>query len=279
MRAEEVKAVLQSMGKRPTKRLGQNFLLDDSIVRRQVGFADLGPEDTVLEIGPGIGNLTDELLKTGAKVVAVEQDAEFCRFLTKRFGSRIQLVQADAVKAFLPGFDKVVSNLPYQISSPITFKLLEIGFDVAVLMLQREFAERMIAKAGTDEYGRLSVGVYYRANCEIVLNVPRHAFWPQPKVDSCIVKLVPKPRPFVVKDEEVFSRITSAIFSHRRKKISNSLKVDPAVARYLKPENQKSIETLPYASKRAEELTPEMIGELADAFFELTSSSERISSQ
>lgn len=272
MRAEEVKTVLQSMGKRPTKRLGQNFLLDDSVVRRCVGYADLSASDTVLEIGPGIGNLTDELLKTGAKVVAVEQDAEFCRFLTKRFGDRIQLVRADAVKAFLPGFNKVVSNLPYQISSPITFKLLGLGFDVAVLMLQKEFAERMVAKPGTPEYGRLSVGVYYRAGCEMVLNVPRHAFWPQPKVDSCVVRLVPRPPPFDVKDSEVFSRVTQAIFSHRRKKISNSLKTDPSVAGMMKPHHLEKLDSLPHSSKRAEELTPEQIGELSDAFLELTSS-------
>jgi 16S rRNA (adenine1518-N6/adenine1519-N6)-dimethyltransferase len=272
MRVEEVKAVLQSMGKRPTKRLGQNFLLDDSILRRSVAFAGLTDNDTVLEIGPGIGNLTEELLKTGAKVVAVEKDAEFCRFLTKRFGGRIQLVQADAVKAFLPEFNKVVSNLPYQISSPITFKLLGLGFEVAVLMLQREFAERMIAKPGTPEYGRLSVGVYYRADCKILLNVPRHAFWPQPKVDSCVVKLVPRPPPFKVRDAEVFARVTQAIFSHRRKKISNSFKTDPSVAGMLKPHHEDKLGTLPFASKRAEELTPEMIGELSDAFLELTSS-------
>jgi len=272
MRAEEVKSVLAGMGKRPTKRLGQNFLLDDSVVRRSVGFADLSENDTVLEIGPGIGNLTEELLKTGAKVVAVEQDAEFCRFLGRRFGSRVQLVQADAVKAFLPEFNKVVSNLPYQISSPITFKLLGLGFDVAVLMLQREFAERMIAKHGTPEYGRLSVGVYYRAKCEIMLNVPRHSFWPQPKVDSCVVKLVPRPPPFRVADEEVFSRVTQAIFSHRRKKVSNSLKTDPAVKSMLKPSHLDYLDALPYSSKRAEELAPEMIGELSDAFLKLTSS-------
>jgi len=277
MRAEEVKAVLQTIGKRPAKRLGQNFLLDDSVIRRSVGFAGLTEKDTVLEIGPGIGNLTEELLKTSAKVVAIEQDAEFCRFLNKRFGGRIQLVQADAVKAFLPEFNKVVSNLPYQISSPITFKLLGVGFDVAVLMLQREFAQRMIAKPGTPEYGRLSVGVFYRAECELVLNVPRHAFWPQPKVDSCVVRLVPRPPPFEVRDEEVFSRVTQAIFSHRRKKLSNSLKTDPSVAGMMKPHVESRLDTLPYSSKRAEELTPEMIGELSDAFLELTSSSERTS--
>lgn len=272
MRAEEVKAVLAAMGKRPTKRLGQNFLLDDSILKRSVELAGLTENDTVLEIGPGIGNLTEELLKTRAKVVAVEQDATFCRFLERRFGSRIQLVQADAVKAFLPEFNKVVSNLPYQISSPITFKLLGVGFEVAVVMLQKEFAQRMIARQGSPEYGRLSVGVYYRAECEISLNVPRHAFWPQPKVDSCVVRLSPRPSPFKVADEAVFSRVTQAIFSHRRKKISNSLKSDPSVSNLVRPHILQKLESLPYASRRAEELTPEMIGELADAFFELTSS-------
>lgn len=273
MRAEEVKAVLESIGKRPTKRLGQNFLLDDSVVSRSVGFANLSSQDTVLEIGPGLGNLTEELLKTGAKVVGVEQDFAFCKFLERRFGDRVRIVQADAVKAFLPEFNKVVSNLPYQISSPITFKLLDIGFDVAVLMLQREFAERMIARPGTEDYGRLSVGVYYRAECEIMLNVPRHAFWPQPKVDSCVVRLVPKPPPFKLKDRQVFYDVTRAIFSHRRKKILNSLKVDPAVASLVRSDTVSSLDKLPYASRRAEELSPEMIGELADALLDLSASS------
>jgi len=246
-------------------------------LRRSVESAQLTDKDTVLEIGPGIGNLTEELLKTGVKVVAIEQDSEFCRFLIKRFGSRIHLIQADAVKAFLPEFNKVVSNLPYQISSPIVFKLLKQTFEVAVLMLQKEFAERMVARQGTAEYGRLSVGVYYRANCEIVMKVPRHAFWPQPRVDSCVVKLMPRSSPFKVADAEIFSRVTQAIFSHRRKKISNSLKTDPSVASMIKPVHMDKLESLPYASKRAEELTPEMIGELSDAFMELTSSQQKTS--
>jgi len=273
MRADQVKSILESIGKRPTKRLGQNFLLDDSVVKRQVSYAHLKSDDVVLEIGPGLGNLTEELLGTGAKVVAVEQDGDFCRFLKKRFGDRIRLVQADAVKAFLPEFNKVVSNLPYQISSPITFRLLGIGFDVAVLMLQREFAKRMIAKPGTAEYGRLSVGIFYRAECEIMLNVSRDSFWPQPKVDSCIVKLVPKEPPFKVRDEDVFYRVTQAIFSHRRKMVSNSLRTDPSVSSLMSEAVVGKLDSLPYASKRAEELSPEMIGELADALLELSSSS------
>jgi 16S rRNA (adenine1518-N6/adenine1519-N6)-dimethyltransferase len=269
MRAEEVKTVLESIGKRPSKRLGQNFLLDESVIRRQVEYAHLRGGDTVLEIGPGIGNLTEEILRSGAKVVAVEQDAAFCRFLERRFGDRVKVIQADAVKAFLPSFDKVVSNLPYQISSPIIFKLLGTGFKVAVVMLQREFAERMVAKPGTGEYGRLSVGVAYRADCEIMFGVPRHAFWPQPGVDSCVVRLVPREPPFKVVDEQVFYKVTQAIFSHRRKKISNSLAKDPAVSDLVTPEVADQLVTLPYASERPETLTPAMIGELADALLAL----------
>jgi 16S rRNA (adenine1518-N6/adenine1519-N6)-dimethyltransferase len=272
MRAEEVKAILETIGKRPTKRLGQHFLLDESVIKRQISLAGLSSKDTVLEIGPGFGNLTEELLKTGAKVVAVEQDPAFCRFLVRRFGQRIQLIQGDAVKAFLPEFNKVVSNLPYQISSPITFKLLGEGFDVAILMLQREFAERMVAKPGTDDYGRLTVGVYYRSSCEIAFNVSRAAFWPQPKVDSCVVRLVPRPPPFKVKDEKAFFAVTQAIFSHRRKKVVNSILVDDSVKRVLGSISADGLVDLPYASKRAEELTPEMIGELTDALLDLSSS-------
>lgn len=273
MRAEQVKAILESLGKRPSRRLGQNFLLDESVMRRQVNAAELTSSDTVLEIGPGIGNLTEEILRSGAKVVAIEQDNDFCRFLERRFGSRIQLVNADAVKAFLPRFDKVVSNLPYQISSPIIFKLLREEFKLAVLMLQREFAERMVAPAGSEEYGRLSVGVYYRADCEIMFRVSPSSFWPQPKVDSCVVKIVPKPPPFEVADLEAFYRVTQAIFSHRRKRIYNSLASDPAVEMYRTPAIISSLDKLPYAHMRAEELTPEMIGELSDALVELSHSS------
>ncbi len=275
MRADEVKAILESIGKRPTKRLGQHFMLDGSVLKRMVAAADLRTGETVLEIGPGLGNLTDELLRTGAKVVAVEQDPEFVKFLKRRFGERVELVEADAVKAFLPRFDKVVSNLPYQISSPITFKLLDIGFETAVLMLQREFAERMVAKPGTPDYGRLTVGVYFRAECGILFDVPKTSFWPQPKVDSCVVKLTPRPPQFHVADPVLFAEVTRALFSHRRKKISNSLKSDTTISGKMPAGSEPLFASLPHASSRAEELTPEMIGELTDALAGLIASSKR----
>lgn len=275
MRAEEVRGVLESMGKRPTKSLGQHFLLDERVIKRQVELACLEKGDRVLEIGPGIGNLTEEILRYGVTLVAVEQDPGFCAFLRRRFGERIELIQADAVRAFLPSFDKVVSNLPYQISSPITFKLLETGFESAVLMLQREFAQRMVARPGTSEYGRLTVGVYYKAECEIVMNVSRSSFWPQPKVDSCVVRLRPRPPPFKVADERAFSKVTQALFSHRRKKASNCLETDPAVREYVAPDMKEALRTLPHASERPQELSPEMIGEMADALLELSRASGR----
>jgi 16S rRNA (adenine1518-N6/adenine1519-N6)-dimethyltransferase len=277
MRADEVRTVLESIGKRPTKRLGQHFLLDEGIIRRQVQLASLSPGERVLEIGPGIGNLTEEILRCKVRLVAVEQDPAFCSFLKRRFGDRIELIQADAVKAFLPEFDKVVSNLPYQISSPITFKLLEMGFEVAVLMLQREFAERMVAKPGTRDYGRLSVGVYFHADCEIAMSVSRNAFWPQPRVDSCIVKLNPRPPPFEVIDRELFFKVTRALFSHRRKKASNSLETDPAVADIVTKDMRDQLRSLPHASLRAEQMSPEMIGELSDALHEIRHDRGRIS--
>lgn len=133
-------------------------------------------------------------------------------------------------------------------------------------MLQREFAERMVARAGTKDYGRLSVGVYYRADCKIMIDVPRTAFWPQPKVDSCVVRLVPRDPPFEVVDEEAFFEVTKVIFSHRRKKIMNSLALrgHQLDARFLRA----PLDTLPYGSKRPEELSPEMIGELTNAILD-----------
>lgn len=272
MRAEEVRTILESLDKRPTKRLGQHFLLDDRVMERQVALAGIRPGETVLEIGPGIGNLTEYILGAGAKVVAVEADAAFCRFLGRRFGDRIELINGDAVSAFLPEFDKVVSNLPYQISSPITFRLLDTGFEKAVLMVQREFAERMVARPGTREYGRLSVGVYFRSDCEIAQNVSRSSFWPQPRVDSSVITLTPREPPFTVSDRRMFNDVTKAIFSHRRKKVMNALANDPASRAYFAGMATPNLSGLPHSSKRAEQLTPEEIGELSDAFLALVRS-------
>jgi 16S rRNA (adenine1518-N6/adenine1519-N6)-dimethyltransferase len=135
----------------------------------------------------------------------------------------VQIVHGDALRIELPKFDKVVANLPYGISSDITFRLLEHKFELAVLMYQREFAERLVAKPGSCGYSRLTVNTYYRAQVELLDEVPPEAFVPQPKVTSAIVRLRPREPPFEVKDEQVFFNVVRALFQHRRQRVRNAL--------------------------------------------------------
>jgi 16S rRNA (adenine1518-N6/adenine1519-N6)-dimethyltransferase len=184
----------------------------------------------------------------------------------------VEYIHGDAVKVDLPEFDKVVSNLPYAISSPITFKLLESDWDfkVAILMYQKEFAERMASGPGSKDYSRLSISTYVKARVELLDRVDRTAFFPIPSVDSCIVKLIPRQPPFTVHDWGVYHKIVKAAFNHRRKKLRNSVK-HGLKQLGLPPEIVKKkidFDKLPFADKRPERLTPEQFGEITDFFFE-----------
>ena len=151
-------------------------------------------------------------------------------------------------------------HLPFQISSPITFKLLEHGFNLAVLIYQKEFADRMIANTGSKDYSRLSVNVYYKTKCQLLETVPKTCFKPQPKVDSAIIKLTPRANPaFSVTDENFFFDLTKNLFNHRRKKIKNTLS-----ELYHLP-----LKDVPYLDSRVEDLTPEQIGELSNIIHKL----------
>jgi 16S rRNA (adenine1518-N6/adenine1519-N6)-dimethyltransferase len=164
-----------------------------------------------------------------------------------------------------PAFDVMVSNLPYTISSPITFKLLDHPFDRAVLMFQREFAERLVARPGTTEYSRLTVNAAHRAAGEILERVPRSAFHPQPRVDSAVVRLVRRPPAYRVTDEDTFHAVVDACFAHRRKTIGNSLDLewkrfadDRATWRDVLP-------ALPFRDRRPETLAPREFATLSNA--------------
>jgi len=165
----------------------------------------------------------------------------------------------------LPAFDRVVSTLPYRISSPITFRLLDLPFDRAVLMYQEEFARRLVARRGDEDYSRLSVKAYVRARAELVERVPRSAFWPQPRVDSAIVLLEPRPAPFSVEDWATFDAVVDASFQHRRKAIENALRLSWGKFAQTEEAFEGRLSGSPYLRKRPEELTPEQFGELADA--------------
>lgn len=227
---------------RARPKLGQHFLRDVRYAERAVEAADLRATDVVLEVGPGKGVLTRLLAPRVAKVVAVELDEALADALDV---PNVELVRGDAVQVEIPLFDACVSNLPYQISSPFLFRLLERDFRVAVLMLQKEFADRLVAKPGTGDYGRLSVSAQRRADVEIVARVPAGAFDPPPQVESALVRLRPRPAPFDVPPN--YDDVVERAFSQRRKKLANSL----------------GSKEIPHADRRPEELTPEELADVA----------------
>ena len=258
MNPTEIKEILARLGVSPSKGMGQNFLIDDRVAERQVEFAAVGKDDVVLEIGPGLGVLTNRLAERSGKVVAIEMDRKLAEYLRSTLPENVELIEGDALEIEFPAFNKVVSNLPYSISSPIIFKFLEHKFEKAVVMLQKEFADRMVAAPDTDDYSRLTVNVYYRAECRILEKVPRSRYWPVPKVDSAVVELVPRPPPFAVKDERLFLKLVEVLFQQRRKKIGTVLRM-----KGLMSAEQRS--AVPYVDDRVEALSPEQIGELSDA--------------
>ena len=244
------------------KKLGQIFLKDNQVAKKEIGYADIKKNDIVLEIGSGNGIITKLLAEKAEKVIAIEIDTKLVNKLRNILPRNVIFINNDALKInfnLLPKFNKIVSNLPYQISSPITFKILHYKFECAVLIYQKEFAERMVAKTNSNNYSRLSVSIYYRSICEIIEEVPRTSFDPQPKIDSCIVKLIPRDiPPFPVIDEKFFFELTNKLFTQRRKMIKNVVqKLYPYI----------SIKKIPFMSNRIEELTPEEIGELSNILF------------
>ncbi|NLG86882.1 MAG: 16S rRNA (adenine(1518)-N(6)/adenine(1519)-N(6))-dimethyltransferase RsmA [Firmicutes bacterium] len=224
------------------KRLGQNFLLDKRILARLADAAELSKSDIVLEIGPGSGNLTVELAQRSGAVIAVEADQELEPVLTANLAefNNVQLIWGDFLEQDLDTLwqlapsesvrqRKVVANLPYYITSPVLVKLLTAGQppNLAVILVQLEVAQRLVAKPGTKDYGSLSVLTQFYACPELVLKVPPAAFFPRPKVWSAAVRLKFRDQPAVdVGDKDFFFQVVRASFGHRRKTLANSLQHD-----------------------------------------------------
>ena len=244
----------------------QHFLVDTVYLDKIVAAAELKSEDIVLEIGAGIGNLTERLARKAKKVIAIEIDPALVNILHDRFDGvgNIEIIVGDALKIDFPKFDKVVSNLPYSISSEITFKLLRHKFKLGILMYQYEFAVRMVSPPNCKDYSRLTVDTYYFANASILMKVPKGVFQPAPEVDSAVVKLVPRPAPFEVRDKPFFMSFVAAVFSQRRKKLRNAILNTNYILKI--PDIKEVIVQLPeeLMNKRAENLTPEQLAELAN---------------
>lgn len=219
---EDTKLLLEKHGIKPDRRLGQNFIVDRGVLEREISYAGIKQSDIILEIGPGFGTLTELLVKSAGRVYAVEMDARMIEILKCKLKNRVEIIEGDFLKVELPEFDKTISNIPYSISSPLTFRLLSHGFKVAILTYQKEFAERMVAKPGERNYSRLSVATYYRANAEILEVLPPEVFYPRPEVESAVVKLTPKRRPFKV-NEKLFFTLVKGLFSHKKKTLRRAL--------------------------------------------------------
>lgn len=219
------------------KSLGQNFLIDPNLQRKIVDAVGAGPEDTVLEVGPGRGALTAHLVGTVGRLLLVELDDELASALRERWGDRddVVVLHRDILEVDVgalteePGQLLVVGNIPYNITTPILFHLLERPRPRAiVLMVQEEVADRILADAGTSAYGALAVGVRSVADVELVTRVPRHVFRPVPRVDSAVVRIVPRvPYPLEASEEDRLRVLTRAAFQWRRKQFQKILRDHP----------------------------------------------------
>jgi len=211
-----------------TARRDQHFLVDERAVERILSVVEVSGRQ-VLEVGPGKGVLTRGLLDRGAIVTAVEIDPVLVEELRGTFAPEVadgslQLVEGDAVKVPLPPFELVVSNLPYSISSPMTFRLLDMGFSEAILMFQAEFADKMAARIGTPASGRLTVMVQTFAGVKRCFHVPPNAFSPRPQVHSTVVRITPRDPPWPIGDKRHYADVVRVLFSQRRKTVRNGLK-------------------------------------------------------
>lgn len=231
-------AIMNQYGIATKKSLGQNFLTDLNILHNIVAAAELADTDNVVEIGPGIGALTEQLAKVAKNVLAFEIDNRLIPVLADTLSpyNNVKVLHEDILNVNLPetltselGNDaplKLVANLPYYITTPILMNVLQSGvaFDNIVVMMQKEVADRLSAKPGTKDYGSLSIVVQYRMNAEVAFIVPRTAFVPQPNVDSAIVKLTKcAPLEVLPYDEKAFFKFVKASFVHRRKSYWNNL--------------------------------------------------------
>jgi len=226
---------LHDSGLSPKKEKGQHFLIDPFYIGRIIEAAEISPGDNILEIGPGTGNLTSELCKTGAHILAIEKDSSMIPHLHKKLKNydNIHIIDGDIRRIDMekmfnerPGVWKVVANLPYYITNYMIVSLLENKkfFERIVLTIQLEVAERLTASPGSRIYGAITLFAYYHSSIEIIETLPPKAFLPPPKVNSSIIRIYPRQTPPVVlKNEEIFFRLVRAAFNMRRKTLRNSL--------------------------------------------------------
>jgi 16S rRNA (adenine1518-N6/adenine1519-N6)-dimethyltransferase len=209
-------------GIRPKRHLDQYFVIDPGILRAEVSLAELDEDDTVFEIGAGNGILTGMIAEKAGRVIAVEKDWRLAEHLGKTLPGNVEVIHGDALEMAFPSFDKAMGNLPYSISTPLLFKLLDHDFEIGVLGVQYEFARRMVAPPGSEEYSRLSVMTSLRTRRAFMsIKIPKTAFMPVPRVDSAVVKIIPEGKRGA---DEFVAEIVRMLFCHRRKTLRNAVR-------------------------------------------------------
>jgi 16S rRNA (adenine1518-N6/adenine1519-N6)-dimethyltransferase len=233
----EIQSLLAGANTQPRHRFGQNFMIDQNLVRVIADAAMLAPGDVIIEVGPGTGTLTEELISRGADVVAVEIDHDLAKLLRERFANqpRFKLIEGDAlsskhalneelvqaIAAARGGKTKLVANLPYNIASPLIIELLILGIDQLVFTVQKEVADRLRAAPGSEAYGPLSVMAQLLARVEVLRTLPPQAFWPPPKIESALVRMTRDDRSGG--NAAAFGRFVQKLFSFRRKTLRKAL--------------------------------------------------------
>lgn len=265
------------------KKFGQNFLIDSNVLESIIRGAEITKDDFVLEIGPGIGTMTQYLCEAARQVVAVEIDKMLIPILEDTLSEydNVEVINQDVLKVDIKSLAeeknngkliKVVANLPYYITTPIIMGLFESGvpIDSITIMVQKEVADRMQTGPGSKDYGALSLAVQYYATAKVILNVSATCFMPRPNVDSAVIKLTRHKKPTVnVADEKLMFKIIRASFNQRRKTLVNGLKNSPELS-FSKEQIVKAIEKIGKPETiRGEALTLEEFAELANAFTEL----------
>jgi len=268
---DETKTLLRKYRMRPKRQFGQNFMIASPVFEKMAHYVSLEKDDIVLDVGAGLGFLPQFLALRCQGVLAVEADSKLVEILHDRLRNltNVDIVAGSIFKVELPRFNKVVSIPPYQIASHLISWLFRKQFDCAVMIFQREFANRLTASIGSEDYGWITVLSCYHFIVELHDDISRILFYPQPKVDSVIVRLTPRKKlPFAVKDEASFKRFVQSLFTQRNKKVRNAvLNYAKGLPGFSKEHVVRFVGSLPFQHRRVRELTLEDFGMFENVLF------------
>ncbi|MFW9964374.1 MAG: 16S rRNA (adenine(1518)-N(6)/adenine(1519)-N(6))-dimethyltransferase RsmA [Candidatus Sifarchaeia archaeon] len=273
--SDNIRRLLKRYDVKPKKKRGQSFLSSQSVARNIVKLANLSESDRVLEIGGGFGALTRLIAEQAKQVFAIEIDPNLVNALQdalKDF-TNVEIIVGDALKIDLPKVNKVIANLPYSISSEITFRILrELAFEEAILMYQKEFAKRLVAKPGTPEYSRLTLNVQYHVEVEEILEVPANLFYPVPVVDSMVVRMKPRSKGVFARDSTIFHWMIGGIYPYPNKNLRRALQIwfrNLGVDKSLINEVIKNLDGILLGDERLRSISLDKLVSLADVLLRL----------